>query len=150
MSGIIDGIWRVIVIWHLFYVPLFLPLLFFLLLFFPLFPLLSLFFFFTMPVLIWPLGLQKRGGGAGWMQNGQGVPHFLHDLQDVDAGGLKKAIWVIIAIVVVVVDFVAGNGAPWKCRLFTLKGAKCPMSSFLDLLLSVRPFSGSFLGRQHF
>ena len=43
------------------------------------------------------------------------------------------AIWVLIAIVVVVVVPVAGNGAHKNAGLFALAGAKHPMFGFLDL-----------------
>ena len=60
------------------------------------------------------------------MQNGQGVPNSLHALRDVDAGGLKVAIWVLIAMVVVVVVFVACNGALKMLAFLPYMGQNVP------------------------
>ena len=80
------------------------------------------------------------------MKKGHSAPLFSHNLQVVDPGRLGMAIWILIAIVVVVVVFNAGNGAHENAGLFTLAGAKCPMSSFLRLEFTspVESVSGSF------
>ena len=126
------GLKRAKVIWHLFCILLFLVS-----------PLLS-------PVVVLPsfpfslfLIQQLSPHLTIWTPKGKGVGHdecrmgrvlpISHVLQDVDAGRLEVAIWVLIAMVVVV--FVAGNGAPHKCWPLHLRGDKCPKSSFLDLFL---------------
>ena len=85
------------------------------------------------------------------MQNGQGAPHLLHDLQDLDAvvltGGHEVAICGLKAIVVVVVVFVKGNGAHENVGLFALEGAKHPMSSFSRLASLLGSFFGFLWGQ---
>ena len=70
---------------------------------------------------------------------GTGWPHPLHILQEDIAGGLVGDILrlgaMVVVVVAVVVNFVAGNRAHRFAGLFALVGTKCPMSRFLYFLL---------------